>query len=201
MDYSHVVGSSFGELTVTAHTGIRDRMLCVCSCGAHKEARLSHLRFGSVKSCGCLLKTRPREVFGKTLMAHTRVYKVWNSMVDRCTKPHHHAYKHYGARGISVCERWLKFENFLNDMGPQPSGLSLDRINNNLGYSAENCRWTDRFTQARNRRSSRLLTARGETRSLTEWATAYGILDTTIAERINRGWSEERAITTPVKRA
>jgi hypothetical protein len=203
MDYSHVVGLSFGELTVIEPLGVADKMLCRCSCGKNKTARLSHLRYGSVKSCGCLLKTVPPKVHGKHLLGGTKEYKVWNSMVQRCTIPSHHAFALYGGRGINVCDRWLGddgFVNFLDDMGPKADGLSLDRVDNEKGYDKNNCRWTSTKTQNNNRSNNVRLTANGKTMTMAEWSAEMGFAKNTISERLKRGWSVERAINEPKRR-
>jgi hypothetical protein len=85
-------------------------------------------------------------------MHRTPTYGSWAAMKERCTRPQHRFWKHYGGRGIKVCKRWQKFENFLADMGVRPDGMTLDRINPEGNYTPKNCRWADRYTQRRNRR-------------------------------------------------
>jgi hypothetical protein len=80
------------------------------------------------------------------------LYHIWYDMLARCNRPHHQAFKNYGGRGISVCERWNSFDNFLEDMSPRPDGYTLDRLDNSKGYSPENCKWTSWRDQALNRR-------------------------------------------------
>ena len=127
-------------------------------------------------------------------------YRVWHSMLERVrgqsgTAAHK---RNYHGRGISVCARWLRFENFLADMGVRPPGTSLDRINNDGPYSAENCRWATAKEQARNRRTNRLLTHKGRTLTVAEWSEITCINGTTIRYRLRKGWSVERAIEEPV---
>jgi hypothetical protein len=126
-------------------------------------------------------------------------YNSWRAMAVRCSDPSCRNYGRYGARGITVCERWRKFENFLADMGERPKGTTLDRVNSNGNYDPGNCRWATPKSQARNRQSNRLLSFRGETRCATEWAELLGINRTTIERRLHYGWPIERALTHPVR--
>lgn len=122
-------------------------------------------------------------------------------MLTRCTNPKADVFKWYGARGIKVCERWLLFDNFLADMGERPAGLTLDRFPDNEGnYEPGNCRWATKRQQARNTRSSHLVTARGRTACIAEWADISGISNQTILSRIADGWDEAAAVTTPLLR-
>jgi len=121
-------------------------------------------------------------------------------MKERCYNPRKAAYQRYGARGITVCPQWLGadgFVRFLADMGPAPDGYSLDRIDNDKGYAPENCRWTDNFTQYRNRRQTVWLTYNGRTQCRKDWAREYGVDEATLAQRLSRGWELEKALTTP----
>jgi hypothetical protein len=192
----------FGLLTVLGPAEVKGKMRCRCDCGNEKLARMSHLKCGSVKSCGCLLKTTPRLVHGRTLASKTLVYKVWDSMVNRCTNPNAQAFHGYGGRGISVCAEWLGpggYFQFVKDMGPRPDGGSLDRIDNNAGYSPENCRWATHREQCNNKRSNTLLEVDGRSMTVSEWSVASGIRKTTIFERIKRGWDAKRAVTEPAR--
>lgn len=129
------------------------------------------------------------------------IHWVWGSMVARCRNPKDSAYFRYGKRGIKVCDDWMQYESFKSwAIGAgYERGLTLERIDNNEGYSPHNCRWATRKEQARNRRSKRLLTYRGETKSMIEWAESSGLDYHAVASRINRyGWAVDRALETPV---
>lgn len=117
-------------------------------------------------------------------------------MLQRCNNPNQKHYKNYGGRGITVCERWLKFKLFMEDMGVRPDGMSIDRIDNEKGYYKDNCRWTTRKTQQRNTRSNRLISFNGEIKTLAEWAEIKKLGYSTLQTRIWRGWSVERALLT-----
>ena len=107
-------------------------------------------------------------------------YEAWVSMRKRCNSPSHAAYPNYGARGIIICDRWSLFENFLEDMGPRPEGMSLDRKNNAKGYSPDNCRWATKLQQCRNKRSNIYVTIGVETKCIAEWCLELGVRKGTI---------------------
>lgn len=135
-------------------------------------------------------------------MRNSRIYLTWNSMLNRCTNPKVRSYKRYGGRGISVCERWKSFASFYDDMGPQPDGLWLDRLNNDGPYSPENCQWATRMEQANNKSNTRWLTWKGETKSASEWAKEMNLRRDTLLRRIDDcHWSIEKALTTRVKQS
>lgn len=149
-----IVGRRFGRLVVLAlHSNARrkptraDRKwLCRCDCGELTVTRGVNLRSGNTKSCGCM--------WWETITTHghcrTPEYRAWNQMIQRCTNPNSQRYSRYGGRGISVCQRWFRFENFLADMGPRPPGYSIERIDNDGNYEPSNCVWIPRNQQQRN---------------------------------------------------
>lgn len=134
-------------------------------------------------------------------MGKTRIYAVWNAMRARCSNPNNGSYADYGARGITVCERWQKFENFLADMGVPAPGMTLERKDNDLCYSPDNCVWAPRFVQNRNTRRNLFITYQGRTQILTDWARELDLPLLCIWKRLNRGWSVDRAFTQPVRKA
>ena len=128
-------------------------------------------------------------------------YQSWQAMKSRCCCPGDQAYSEYGGRGITVCEKWMRFDGFLDDMGERPDGTTLDRIDNNLGYDPSNCRWATPKRQQRNRRDTVFVTFDGKTYSIADWADILGIKKGTLRDRIVRyKWDTERALTEPVHR-
>jgi hypothetical protein len=123
---------------------------------------------------------------------------IWSDMKRRCFNPKAAQYRHYGGRGIDVCERWLVFENFYADMGDPPLGCSIDRVDNDGNYGPGNCRWADRQQQNKNKRQTRLVTLNGVTKCLKDWCRDLGVPYERILHRINDGgWPIERALLTP----
>lgn len=128
----------------------------------------------------------------------TRTYKSWSGMKERCFRRANPKFKFYGGRGITVCDRWLDFRNFLADMGQCPPGLTLDRFpNNNGNYEPGNCRWATVIEQQNNRRSNHLITAFDETLTLSQWVTKTGFNHKTILTRLGLGWTPEKALSLP----
>lgn len=190
-------GQRFSRLVVV-RPAARDkrgnaRWHCHCDCGGTATVQSGALRNGHTKSCGCLHREKSTK-HGK--VGH-RVYEVWNSMRDRCLNANHPSFACYGGRGINVCERWHKIENFVADMGDPPDGMSLDRIDNDGNYEPSNCRWATRKQQSRNTRQNVVLVHRGQTLCVTEWAEIIGVPRETIYTRLRRGWSVARALTKP----
>ena len=128
-------------------------------------------------------------------MRNTPTYNSWCGLKKRCLNPSHPAYHRYGGRGITICKRWLTFENFYADMGDRPRGMTLDRKNNNKGYCKSNCRWATREEQANNRKNGRLITYKSRTQTIAQWAKELNINYTTIWARLNRGWKIKKSLT------
>lgn len=174
--------------------------LYACACGA-KVKRLARLvERGLSRSCGCLRRdvNRGRRTHGAT---GTPMYRAWHSMIDRCHNPNNTDYALYGARGIKVCRRWREsFSSFLEDLGARPEGRSLDRIDNNKGYTASNTRWATPTQQANNRSSVVRLRFRGRCLTLRQWSEATGIPYSTLRSRHRAGWSASQTLTRPVGR-
>jgi hypothetical protein len=146
-------------------------------------------------------------VHGNTAHGHAAgekrslTYSSWLSMNQRTSNPNALRYHRYGGRGLQVCARWKKFENFLSDMGPRPSlQHTLERKKNNAGYTPKNCVWATRTEQARNRISNCRLTFRGKTRTAVEWAEIVGLQSGTIVKRHRTGWSVSKTLTTPSRK-
>lgn len=205
-----LTGRKFERLTVLRLEGRRGRRLfwaCKCDCGTEIAVRGSHLTSGGTLSCGCLHSERSsarthvlHAANTKTGLSGSATYSVWCGMRSRCSNPRNAYYAYYGGRGIQVCERWQKFENFVTDMGAKPDGLTLDRIDNSRGYEPGNCRWVSRRIQQNNRRNNRILTYMGKTATIAEWASALGMKFNTLHNRLDTGWSVAKALATPVKK-
>ena len=195
-----MVGKKFGRLTVIKYEDTANnvsRWRCLCGCGKETVVYGCHIRSGHTRSCVCL----SLEVSTKHGMEGTLIYRIWGGMKSRCLDETNKNYHRYGGRGILVCDRWLKFENFFADMGNKPVGLQLDRIDNDGPYSPENCRWATVKEQANNRRSNRWINFMGMRKTITQWSEYIGISLNVLNARINqRGWSAERAFTEPVRK-
>ena len=157
-------GTRFGRLQAVAPAGRRGSIslwLCKCDCGSDKVTSLGSLRGGKAKSCGCLrketLSARAVKHGASRRGALLPEYRIWKGVRGRCLNARNPKYPIYGGRGITVCERWTDFTNFISDMGPRPSAQhSIDRINNDGNYEPSNCRWATAWQQARNQRPRRL---------------------------------------------
>lgn len=209
------VGMKYGRMTVLRATGkvvtpsgVVCRIVeCRCDCGNVKSCRLQSLRSGNTKSCGCLAKESSSELgkaFGGSTRTHGRSksveYSTWNGMRDRCTNPRDVSWKHYGGRGIKVCDRWLKsFEAFFEDMGVRPSDKhSIHRVDNDGDYEPSNCVWATRKEQSRNTRRTLYADYNGERVNVTDLAERLAetsdVPFSVIVSRLRSGHSAEEAV-------
>lgn len=186
MKFVDRAGLRYGRLTAIKRVDGDDKnskWLCRCECGKYKAVYACHLQSGSVKSCGCGPKGRPKEYHG---LANSRVYRIWKQMHQRCKNPKAEGYENYGGRGIKVCLEWDSFDTFFDDMGHPPTGTTIDRKDVNGPYADFNCKWSTWTEQHRNRRDNNLITAFGKIQCLTAWAEEYKIPVSTLKNRIFR---------------
>ena len=197
-----LTGQKFNRLTVIerAPNGAwhRTRWLCICDCGNRTTVAGAHLKNNHTTSCGCHIRARRRTMNLSHGRSYTTEYHSWAGAKSRCTNPKNPNYPRYGGRGIAMCDAWLNsFETFFADMGKQPPGTSLDRIDNGGPYSKANCRWANPFEQAGNKRNNRLVTMNGRTQHVQQWARELGIDRVRIKNRLKAGWPDHLALTTP----
>lgn len=173
--------------------------LCKCDCGNTTIVAGDKLRLGKTKSCGCIQKEHREKGFHKSHgMTNSRLYYEWCNMKSRCSNPKNIMYSNYGGRGITFCEKWKQFEDFMkwaNDNGYNDN-LTLERINVNGNYEPDNCKWIPIKEQYLNRTDSHVITAFGKTQTIKEWADETGLKYDTIHARIKYyGWSAEDAVS------
>lgn len=209
-----LTGQRFGRLTVIERAENHGRQTywkCRCDCGNFKEVNGAKLKNGHTKSCGCLqtkrivksnIQRNPHKTHG---MSDTRLYRIYKKMYRRCYRPQTKYYENYGGRGIEICQEWLGehgFENFAKwalENG-YADNLSIDRKDNDKGYSPDNCKWSTAKEQANNTRSTVFLTYKGETKPASAWSEITGIRQDTLTNRKRNGWSDEDCIERPVRK-
>jgi hypothetical protein len=196
------IGQKYHKLTVfefSHNNKSVDEWICLCACGGLVIVTCYNLLNGSAKSCSCL---RYRVKHGAQVKGSddAKLYKTWTAMKMRCLNERDKAYKYYGGRGIKVSTRWLNFLNFKKDMGQRACGMTLERKNNNLGYSKKNCRWATRKEQSRNTRRSVFISISGENKTIAEWSEISGIHKNTLFKRLSNNFNEKTFLNKPRSR-
>ena len=206
-----ITGQKFGNLTAIRYDH-RDESnidkphywLFRCDCGKEMVVKKSAVTSGNTSrcpSCSAKLMAKYNTTHGCT---KTRLYKEWKGMIERCECKSHTSWGRYGAKGITICDEWHKFEPFRDwaIANGYNDNLTIDRINSNGNYEPSNCRWASVREQANNKKSTIWITYDGETMQLSYWADNLGISYHTLYDRLHRyGWSIEKAFTTPVRRS
>lgn len=209
-----LTGERYGRLTVLKCVGKdkHGRLMweCQCDCGQRTIVQSGNLRSGHTKSCGCL-EIENRKIVCRTSnrthgATHTRLFNIWQSMLERC-QMNGEGLKHYGKRGIFVCDEWKKFEDFRDwaektgyDETAPRGACTLERNDVNGPYSPENCRWATNKEQQNNRRNNYYITFNGETKTLMLWTEELNLPYGTIRHRLRvLGWSVEDAFCTPIR--
>jgi hypothetical protein len=202
---TYIMKEKYGLLTPIEYSYSKNKKsnqfwLFKCDCGNKKISRLYDVKNGKINSCGCLHKKQLAER-NKSNSKHgyfgTPTYESWASIIERCCNLNSFNYQSYGAKGITMCQKWREsFEEFLKDMGERPEGFSIDRIDVYGNYEPDNCRWASAKTQANNRTNNRKINFNNQNLNLSEWSDITGIKPSTISKRIDKyGWSIEEALT------
>lgn len=195
-----MTGQRYGSLIAVEYVGSRSGHAlwkCICDCGNEVIVQACHLRSGHTQSCGCLhdmMAGNLNKTHGKR---KTRLYRIWLNMKNRCGNPLDACYKHYGCRGITVCDEWKNdFQAFYDwaMANGYKEDLSIDRIDVNGNYEPNNCRWATTKEQANNKRTNRCIEAYGEKHTIKEWAEILNINYCTLYSRFKMGWDAERAL-------
>lgn len=205
-----MIGKKSGRLTVASYHGksYKGNMWnCTCECGQTSTVATRDINSQNVKSCGCL-KSDILIKRNKSMATHnktnTRIYRIWSNIKYRCCNEDSKDYIDYGLRGITLCDEWLNdFESFYNwsmENGYRED-LTIDRIDNDLGYSPDNCRWVSMKVQNNNTRKNINITVGGITKTASEWADTTGINSKTIIYRFKNGWDEDRLLIKPNRRS
>ena len=160
---------------------------CKCLCGNEVVVRKPHFTNNHTKSCGCLNKEKTSQLNKTHGLYKSSTYGSWKSMINRCINKKGVQFKDYGGRGIKVCDRWLKFENFILDMGIKPSkDFQIDRINNEGNYELNNCKWSSRIENCNNKKNNVKYNYKGQLLSVSQISILSGITRSTISNWKNR---------------
>ncbi len=203
-DLKDMAGQVFGKWTVLGYDHAKDRnsfWLCRCECGTEKPVRGTDLRSSVSTQCkSCASRQSPTKHGGSSEDGNSPEYRIWIGMKQRCYNPNAAGFKDYGGRGIVVCDRWKDdYAAFLEDMGPRPDGLTIDRLDNDGDYEPGNCEWKTQTYQNRHTRRNRYLEHDGRRMIVKDWAEELGITSQALQARIADGWTMERILTTPKK--
>lgn len=195
-------GQRFGRWTVLRREprkAANSYWLCHCDCGTERVICRVELVKGDSVSCGCHMEGVPHPNL-RHGQSSTPEYWTWQRIRDRCYNPACHKFPQYGGRGITVCDRWHIFENFLSDMGKRPTGkTSIGRIDNDGNYEPSNCQWESHLEQSKNKTTSVLLTYKGETMNVVDWSRRLGVNIDLIASRLRKGMTPEECFETPIR--
>lgn len=216
-----LTGRKFERLTVIERTSQKANKhilwMCACDCGEYTVVTGRNLITDNTRSCGCLRAEVaasisalfPHRTHGKS---NSSIYKIWCGMIHRCTNPNEKAYRHYGGRGITICQGWLNsFESFYADMGERPESRSIDRIDNEDGYHCghceeckshgwkANCRWATAKEQCNNKRNNKRVLVNGSMITLLEASQISGMPVKTLDSRLRRGWTDEKLLLSTKK--
>jgi len=207
-----ITGKKFGRLTAIKRTGTNKWggaiWLFICDCGKETEKEATRVNKGLTRSCGCLQHEIEIQSGKKTIhfaqesnvthgLSKHRLCRIWRLMKNRCSNSNDKTFKNYGSRGITVCDEWLNSsESFFNwaFKNGYSKELSLDRKNNNEGYSPENCKWSTPKEQCNNKRNNRIILFNGESKTLTQWCDVYKIRYGLVLSRLKRGWNISDAL-------
>ena len=206
MRHKDLTGQKFNMLTVKSFAFIRETHAywnCICDCGEETTVSGSKLIRGITKSCGCIGRTISRKrMTTNNGYSKTRIYSIYIGIKRRCCNPEDKSYPHYGGRGIKICDEWLKdskvFIEWAKSNGYNDN-LSIDRIDVNGNYEPKNCRWVTAKSQANNRTNNLFITFEGKTMTAAEWCESKGWNRHVIPARLKKGWSLEKAMTTPLR--
>lgn len=202
--FHDLTGTVYGNLTVLSFYGRKDSRKywnCRCECGSVREYMQVSLDAGRSKSCGCKRMENMKKAslvaltkHGKTSGGNQRIYRIWSNMMTRCYNKNSDKFIWYGARGISVCERWHTFQLFLDDMGVPDESMTLDRIDNSGNYCKENCKWATKKEQANNTRANRIICVNGEQMTISQASEKFNINYKLLWGRLKNGWTVYRAL-------
>lgn len=201
-----MVGNRYGRLVVLRRSGTdkwrQSIMECQCDCGSIAQIIQGSLKTGRSLSCGCLQREKLSERNYKHGQSFTPEYRTWAGVKNRCTNPKSEHWDCYGGRGITMSQEWMdSFEVFLSDMGVKPFlKAEIDRINNEFGYFAGNCRWTDKITNLGNKRNSVFITYNGETKNVSQWEKEKRVSPGLFKNRKRAGWSDTETIEGKTKK-